>query len=104
MYGDRPIPVPVGGSCSSERYNSILKNNINYYRDKAVLCPKNADVDKLNEELMKRLPGREQTYLSADAVVIGQVSSDQGLHVTTCLLYTSPSPRDATLSRMPSSA
>ena len=27
--------------------------------------------------------------------------SDQNLH---CLLYTSPSPRDATLSRMPSSA
>ena len=25
-------------------------------------------------------------------------------HLTTCLLYTSPSPRDATLSRMPSSA
>ena len=25
-------------------------------------------------------------------------------HVRTCLLYTSPSPRDATLSRMPSSA
>ena len=29
------------------------------------------------------------------------VSSEQG---TCCLLYTSPSPRDATLSRMPSSA
>ena len=26
------------------------------------------------------------------------------LHTDTCLLYTSPSPRDATLSRMPSSA
>ena len=26
------------------------------------------------------------------------------LHVLSCLLYTSPSPRDATLSRMPSSA
>ena len=26
------------------------------------------------------------------------------IHATTCLLYTSPSPRDATLSRMPSSA
>ena len=26
------------------------------------------------------------------------------LHYKTCLLYTSPSPRDATLSRMPSSA
>ena len=28
----------------------------------------------------------------------------QGKEITTCLLYTSPSPRDATLSRMPSSA
>ena len=27
-----------------------------------------------------------------------------GVDQTTCLLYTSPSPRDATLSRMPSSA
>ena len=27
-----------------------------------------------------------------------------GAHVQGCLLYTSPSPRDATLSRMPSSA
>ena len=26
------------------------------------------------------------------------------LHLLSCLLYTSPSPRDATLSRMPSSA
>ena len=83
VYGDRPIPVPVGGSCSSERYNSILNENINYYRDKAVLCPKNVDVDKLNEEMMKTLPGTEQTYLSADTVVVGEVGSDQGLHVTT---------------------
>ena len=31
--------------------------------------------------------------------------NDQGIFVLTgCLLYTSPSPRDATLSRMPSSA
>ena len=29
---------------------------------------------------------------------------DRGIHVTTCLLYTSPSPRDRTRSRMPSSA
>ena len=31
------------------------------------------------------------------------VHTDHGLH-SPCLLYTSPSPRDATLSRMPSSA
>ena len=29
---------------------------------------------------------------------------DQAQHVKTCLLYTSPSPRDGLLSRMPSSA
>ena len=32
------------------------------------------------------------------------VSTTGGLMVLSCLLYTSPSPRDATLSRMPSSA
>ena len=33
------------------------------------------------------------------------ISQDQnGIEIQTCLLYTSPSPRDATLSRMPSSA
>ena len=31
-------------------------------------------------------------------------SSDYGINIKSCLLYTSPSPRDATLSRMPSSA
>ena len=31
-------------------------------------------------------------------------ASDGGDYLKTCLLYTSPSPRDATLSRMPSSA
>ena len=32
------------------------------------------------------------------------VDASQGIQAQTCLLYTSPSPRDATLSRMPSSA
>ena len=34
----------------------------------------------------------------------GNVDSDSDDKETVCLLYTSPSPRDATLSRMPSSA
>ena len=37
-----------------------------------------------------------------ETVLTGSMSV--GPHPTTCLLYTSPSPRDATLSRMPSSA
>ena len=36
-------------------------------------------------------------------MIIGAISGF-ALMVVTCLLYTSPSPRDATLSRMPSSA
>ena len=32
------------------------------------------------------------------------ITSNADTHTTTCLLYTSPSPRDGLLSRMPSSA
>ena len=39
----------------------------------------------------------------ADGPVI-QAAASRALAAGTCLLYTSPSPRDATLSRMPSSA
>ena len=35
---------------------------------------------------------------------IDKNTNDAALHLRICLLYTSPSPRDATLSRMPSSA
>ena len=58
-----------------------------------------------------REPGREDT----ETVATGSAAAAQGgftavftmantAPVTDCLLYTSPSPRDATLSRMPSSA
>ena len=42
-----------------------------------------------------------------ELILIGQNSNVQDgtvMHTDICLLYTSPSPRDATLSRMPSSA
>ena len=39
-----------------------------------------------------------------DVAAAGNVPSDPNDNLTVCLLYTSPSPRDATLSRMPSSA
>ena len=49
--------------------------------------------------------------LSASLSVVGQVEAEQQedltftrLNGTTCLLYTSPSPRDRTSTRMPSSA
>ena len=43
-----------------------------------------------------------ETTIAADAVITGGTSI--GARCTICLLYTSPSPRDGLLSRMPSSA
>ena len=83
VYGDRPRSLPEENSCTSEVYKSILDENIKYYGDKAILCPKNVDVDQFNENILQTLPGKGFTCQSADAVQIGD---DQGLHVTTKFL------------------
>ena len=38
------------------------------------------------------------------SILKGEVFEKVGVNISTCLLYTSPSPRDSNLSRMPSSA
>ena len=43
-------------------------------------------------------------FAAKEAVAKALAETDTGTLSWTCLLYTSPSPRDATLSRMPSSA
>ena len=40
----------------------------------------------------------------SELLLESELSSEQRLYASTCLLYTSPSPRDGLLSRMPSSA
>ena len=50
-----------------------------------------------------RLSG-EITNPNSDKITIRGNGYIKVIDVNTCLLYTSPSPRDATLSRMPSSA
>ena len=50
------------------------------------------DIEKLNRKAKN--PELDVTAVSVHACA----------HIPNCLLYTSPSPRDATLSRMPSSA
>ena len=58
----------------------------------------------------KRTRDLEEKALGIDATnwlkekLEGAIAGDDDLVIRTCLLYTSPSPRDATLSRMPSSA
>ena len=49
-------------------------------------------------------PGRPCLHQAQSAVGCWASRMKGELHPTSCLLYTSPSPRDATLSRMPSSA
>ena len=55
------------------------------------------------KEVVKRL---ELDPAEVDDVIVGCAypEGEQGYNIGSCLLYTSPSPRDATLSRMPSSA
>ena len=54
-------------------------------------------LEKINEEYVDEVNQSE----SMDSAINGLL---QSLDPYSCLLYTSPSPRDATLSRMPSSA
>ena len=63
-----------------------------------------AVLDKDNRQLMVPTPcGRARALLVRNGDVPTYVAYGQA-QLGVCLLYTSPSPRDATLSRMPSSA
>ena len=93
-YDDCPHPLqPVQSFSSFTEWKKLLDENSKYYQDKAILCPKNVDVDEMNEQLMTTmLPGEEKLYYSADAVSAGD---HNGLYVTTEFL------NDITLSGLP---
>ena len=66
---------------------------------------------KINEEFkgLEQFPNRPQLGNIWKQFAVAEVTericlTPNNRIFTTCLLYTSPSPRDATLSRMPSSA
>ena len=80
----------------------------------------NTEVAAVFEDMLERsIPDYEKMRLASCAIAAPALQDDEGrvldlgcangmalsrLDTYTCLLYTSPSPRDATLSRMPSSA
>ena len=56
------------------------------------------------EEIVKRVKGTSQKVRRAQILLQSDADGPNWTDSQICLLYTSPSPRDATLSRMPSSA
>ena len=56
------------------------------------------------QSVLKASDPSEKINNSIDDIIVGCAMPEGPLWHGTCLLYTSPSPRDATLSRMPSSA
>ena len=60
------------------------------------------EVGAASLEVLKAVAAKFGHSLNAEHHLVGGTAIDAGLKP--CLLYTSPSPRDATLSRMPSSA
>ena len=56
------------------------------------------------DNLERHLEPRPGVHWPKGAAVLAHDAEMAGCGVTTCLLYTSPSPRDRTRSRMPSSA
>jgi len=50
-------------------YPFILENmhGMSFFQDRAILTPKNVNVDEINEYMMDLIPGEEKVYLSCDS-------------------------------------
>ena len=80
-----------------------LEVEIPYYRD-SLSTLEIQKQEKVSEEILATIP-QEEFLANTVTNTIGNRNKSKDLKSKqSCLLYTSPSPRDATLSRMPSSA
>ena len=91
---------------SEEQLASLQNDTIIRYvnpgseRERAVPTSNPADLDVGSNGFTALVPGR----FSVDLTSTRQLSPTFGPELSFCLLYTSPSPRDLSTSRMPSSA
>ena len=72
-------------------------------------CTSSPEIEEIVDDILGCMDENAQNYDdNATAELLGDciylASMEIFMTAMTCLLYTSPSPRDATLSRMPSSA
>jgi len=49
--------------------NKITKEQIRENPDRVILCPKNEDTFKINDEILRLMEGEEKKYLSIDSIV-----------------------------------
>ena len=85
----------ITGSGKTEVYLQLAAQEMERGRHVLLLTPEIGLIPQLVDRCRKRFGSRVVEYHSG---------CGDAERVRTCLLYTSPSPRDATLSRMPSSA
>jgi len=52
-----------------------------YFAERIILCPRNADVDKINEVILRQLPGELQEYLSSDVALKDGGATDYNVPV-----------------------
>ena len=103
--GRQPVHTYVGITDKRTQWWEFVRKKLREGRQAYVIAPlvdekPDSDVTSV-EELFESLCCEELEAFRV-GLVHGRLSSHEKLDV--CLLYTSPSPRDATLSRMPSSA
>ena len=94
------VPIINGGSSQIGLESTIISLS---YKDEPITLLRHGAIttDQLQEALDEEILDHSSTS-SATPFSPGQMKKHYS--PKTCLLYTSPSPRDATLSRMPSSA
>ena len=74
-FGEGIIEIPAQFVETGDLVDAIFGKSIKVqdiitkYANRAILCPKNEDVHKLNAQILSRLEGQERTYASVDSIV-----------------------------------
>ena len=96
------MPIITDGPYSGARINKIITKELNNYVKQGGI-PIVTGFQGINNENRITTIGRSGS--DATAIMLAKfIKADECIIYTDCLLYTSPSPRDLSTSRMPSSA
>ena len=93
-----PIKVFFNNSCN------VCRLEINHYKKIADSNLEWIDITNNDEALKITSKSQEELLRRLHVIDDGKVIGGAKAFIIICLLYTSPSPRDRSLSRMPSSA